>query len=89
MTEWSFKGDPGRHIGPTAQDFKAAFGLGADDTHIASLDVASVALVGVKQLHKMIAVRDAEITALKQRLAALEGMVSRVVAQQATQTAQR
>ncbi len=89
VTEWSFKGDPGRHIGPTAQDFKAAFGLGADDTHIASLDVASVAVVGVKQLHKMIAARDAEIAALKQRLAALEGMVSRVVAQQPMQTAQR
>ncbi len=89
VTEWSFKGDPVRHIGPTAQDFHAAFGLGGDDKHIAPKDVASVALVGVKELHTMIAVRDAEIAALKQRLAALEGMVSRVVAQQATQTAQR
>jgi hypothetical protein len=45
VTEWSFKGDPVRHIGPTAQDFKAAFDLGADDTHIATLDLASVAPV--------------------------------------------
>jgi uncharacterized small protein (DUF1192 family) len=103
VTEWSFKGDPVRHIGPTAQDFKAAFGLGPDETHITPLDIASVAVVGVKELHKMIEVRDAEIAeheaklaereaeiaALKQRLAVLEEMVSRIVAQQPTQTAQR
>jgi hypothetical protein len=89
VTEWSFKGDPVRHIGPTAQDFKAAFGLGPDDTHIASLDVASVAVVGVKALHKMLAVRDStitqqqtEIAELKQRLAALEAALNRVLAAQ-------
>jgi hypothetical protein len=90
VTEWSFKGDPVRHIGPTAQDFKAAFDLGADDTHIASLDVASVAVVGVKALHKMIEAREAtitqqqaEIAALKQRLAALEAREARLQALEA------
>jgi hypothetical protein len=89
VTEWSFKGDPVRHIGPTAQHFKAAFGLGADDTHIATLDLASVAVVGVKALHKMIAAREATITQqqtelaeLKQRLGALEAAFNRVLAAQ-------
>jgi hypothetical protein len=96
VTEWSFKGDPVRHIGPTAQDFKTAFGLGPDDTHIATLDLASVAVVGVKALHKMIEAREAtitqqqaEIAELRQRLGMLEGVVSDIVAQQITQTAQR
>jgi hypothetical protein len=90
VTEWSFKGDAVRHIGPTAQDFKAAFNLGADDTHIASLDLASVAVVGVKALHKMLAAREAtitqqqaEITALKQRFAALEAREARLQALEA------
>jgi hypothetical protein len=91
VTEWSFKRDPVRHIGPTAQDFKAAFGLGADDTHIASLDVASVAVLGVKVLHQMIeernaeiAKRDARVTVLEARLAELEATLARVLAAQRT-----
>jgi hypothetical protein len=90
VTEWSFKGDPVRHIGPMAQDFKAAFGLGADDKHIALKDVAGVALVGVQALHQMIEARDAqiveqqsEIAALKRRLAALEARDARVEALEA------
>jgi hypothetical protein len=68
-----------------AQDFHAAFGLGADERHIAPLDAASVALVGVQALHKMIAAREgtitrqeAEIARLKERLAALEAALNRV-----------
>ncbi len=93
VTAWSFKGDPVRHIGPSAQDSHAAFGLGADDKHLAPKDVASVALVGVKELNKTlekeIKTRDAEIAELRQRLAALEEMLTRVVAQQPMQAAQR
>ena len=43
---WSFKTeDPAvRHIGPMAQDFKAAFTVGSDDKRINSLDADGVAL---------------------------------------------
>jgi hypothetical protein len=35
IDEWSYKTEGGqRHLGPVAQDFYAAFGLGADDKHI-------------------------------------------------------
>ena len=35
ISEWSYKATPeDRHIGPMAQDFHEAFGLGPDDTQI-------------------------------------------------------
>ena len=34
IERWSYKGETVRHLGPMAQDFAAAFGLGADDRHI-------------------------------------------------------
>jgi predicted RNase H-like nuclease (RuvC/YqgF family) len=40
-----------RHLGPTAQDFHAAFGLGgADNTHIATVDADGVALAAAQAL---------------------------------------
>jgi hypothetical protein len=52
VTTWQYKGDEARHIGPMAQDFAAAFGLGNDDTHIAPSDVAGVSLVAVQALQR-------------------------------------
>ena len=52
VTEWSYKAQDGgiRHIGPTAQDFHAAFGLGEDPLRIGTLDADGVALAGVRAL---------------------------------------
>jgi uncharacterized coiled-coil protein SlyX len=53
VSTWTYNadGDEVRHMGPTAQDFHAAFGLnGTDDTHIATIDGDGVALAGVKAL---------------------------------------
>lgn len=63
---WSYKQDPSgvRHIGPTAEDFYAAFGLGADDKHIAINDSASVALVAVQGLYVLLQEREGEIRRL-------------------------
>lgn len=43
-------GDGRRYIGPMAQDFKAAFGLGDDDTRIAMNDIDAVSLASLKAL---------------------------------------
>lgn len=53
IATWQLKTDPVsvRHLGPMAQDFSAAFGLGADDRHIAPLDVASVSLAAIQALY--------------------------------------
>lgn len=42
--------DDGRHMGPMAEDFAAAFDLGDDDTHIATVDVDGVALAAIQGL---------------------------------------
>jgi Chaperone of endosialidase len=74
VTEWSYDAqDAGvRHIGPTAQDFHAAFGLGEDPLRIGTLDADGVALAGVKAVEtRTRALRD-EQEALRRRVAALE-----------------
>lgn len=51
---WSYKADDAavRHIGPVAQDFKAAFGLGADDKTISTVDADGVALAAIQALYQ-------------------------------------
>ena len=67
VREWSYKAQDAtiRHIGPTAQDFHAAFGLGEDPLRIGTLDADGVALAGVKAV-------EARTRHLAERLAAFE-----------------
>jgi len=52
IERWSYKSERGvRHVGPMAQDFYAAFGVGEDDKHITSIDEEGVALAAIKALH--------------------------------------
>ncbi|MFZ6027673.1 MAG: tail fiber domain-containing protein [Chloroflexota bacterium] len=61
-----------RHIGPMAQDFYAAFGVGEDERHIATIDADGVALAAIQGLNELVDEKDARIAALEARLAALE-----------------
>ena len=74
VPSWNYRGAPAaeRHIGPVAEDFHAAFGLGASERYIAPTDMAGVALASVKALQEQVKVRDAEIEKLEARLRALE-----------------
>jgi hypothetical protein len=74
ITNWNYKTDPAsvRHIGPMAQDFKAAFGLnGEDDTHINSLDAQGVALAAIQGLYRLVQEKDARIQGLEAQNQAL------------------
>ena len=97
VMEWSYIDAPKqRHVGPMAQDFHAAFGLGRDNKHIATLDTSGVALLGIKALveenhrmaeesHRMAQESDRiaeENQDLRQRLELLENIVSGVIEQQ-------
>ncbi|ADH65158.1 hypothetical protein Mesil_3344 (plasmid) [Allomeiothermus silvanus DSM 9946] len=72
--EWSYRAQgPGvRHLGPTAQDFKAAFGLGEDDRHISTVDADGVALAAIQALHRENQELKVRLQALEARLAGLE-----------------
>lgn len=61
-----------RHLGPTAQDFKAAFGLGESTTTIGTLDADGVALAAIQGLNQKLEETRAENAELKQRLERLE-----------------
>ncbi|MBP7777428.1 MAG: tail fiber domain-containing protein [Acidobacteria bacterium] len=52
VREWSYKaqGAAVRHMGPTAQDFHAAFGLGEDPLRISTIDADGVALAATRAL---------------------------------------
>src|SRR5207245_2032025 len=53
ISRWNFKGDRAApHIGPMAQDFHAAFGLGEHDKHIATVAAAGVALAAIQALNQ-------------------------------------
>jgi hypothetical protein len=55
ISEWNYKVADGiRHLGPMAQDFQAAFGLGADDRHIATVDADGVALAAIQGLNEKV-----------------------------------
>jgi hypothetical protein len=53
LRNWSYTNRPGvKHVGPMAQDFHAAFGLGEDDKHIATVDADGVALAAIQGLNQ-------------------------------------
>ena len=74
VTEWSYKEQDAaiRHIGPTAQDFHAAFGLGQDPLRIGTLDADGVALAGVRALEARSQEMREQHDALRQRVVELE-----------------
>ncbi len=78
LSSWSYRHDDteARHLGPMAQDFRAAFALGADERHIAPMDVSGVTLVAVQQLNSRILELESLVGALSARLEALEAAQS-------------
>ena len=87
IERWSFRGAPGvTHIGPVAQDFYEAFGLGTSDTTIGHMDASGISLRAIQALEARsreqndALVRENEI--LKTELAALRERLSQLEARQ-------
>jgi trimeric autotransporter adhesin len=72
VTSWQFIGTNRRHIGPMAQDFRSAFGLGADDKNITTSDVSGVALAAIQGLNQKLEAEKAKNKAKAAEIAALK-----------------
>lgn len=90
VVKWNAKGQDPRvkHLGPMAQDFYAAFGLGDDDKSISTIDLDGVALVSIQALYEMLEAHDArfetqqrEIEALRARNTSFEARLKALEAQ--------
>ena len=79
---WRFKTEAAevRHIGPMAQDFRAAFRVGHNDTTIHSVDADGVALAAIQGLHQLVQEKDAKIDAQTRELENLRERLSRIEA---------
>lgn len=83
IREWNYKAQDAaiRHVGPTAQDFHAAFGLGEDPLRISTIDADGIALAGVSALARENAVLKADLAALRAELASLRSALTGVAPQ--------
>jgi trimeric autotransporter adhesin len=74
---WNYRAqDPAtRHLGPVAQDFHSAFGLGNNPRRIATVDADGVALAAIQglnlKLETELEARDRELKQLRQEMATL------------------
>ena len=80
ISEGSYIGNPEvRHVGPMAQDFHAAFGLGEDARRISARDMAGVSLASIQALNRKLeqenqGLRD-ELTELREQLSLIRTLV--------------
>lgn len=78
VSRWNYRTQPStvRHLGPTAQDFRAAFGVGDSDTGISSVDADGVALAAIQGLNQKLEEKNA---ALEKEVAELKALVKTLV----------
>lgn len=78
ISTWNYTTqDPGIvHMGPTAQDFYAAFGLGEDPTHLSSIDPDGVALAAIQGLYERSQAQAARIDTLEAENASLRASLA-------------
>jgi hypothetical protein len=75
VMRWVYRDSPeeGPHLGPIAEDFHAAFGLGADSRTISTVDASGVALAAIQGLNQRL---EEENEALRQQNAAQDQAIS-------------
>src|SRR5262249_51272218 len=90
MESWSYKTEVGkpRHVGPMAQDFYAAFGLGSSDKAINEIDLNGISMTAIQALEqrtdelkaktKEVEALSAETAQLKRQLADTNARLERL-----------
>jgi hypothetical protein len=73
ISTWTYDTEPDgvRHMGPMAQDFRAAFGLGDGDRHYHAVDAHGVALAAIQALEAQAREQRRRIEALERQNRAL------------------
>jgi hypothetical protein len=82
VREWNYKAQDStvRHVGPSAQDFYAAFKLASSDTTITTTDIDGIALLAIQALERRtneLRERTREIEVLRHELAELRAELLR------------
>jgi hypothetical protein len=91
ITQWHYQWEDQStmpHIGPMAQDFKAAFYPGRDDKSITTQEADGVALAAIQglnqKLEEQLRQKDAELQAQQRQIAELQTLVGRLAGQRAS-----
>lgn len=81
ISTWSYtsgKDGHARHIGPMAQDFAAAFQVGASDRYIFQIDADGVSLAAIQALDDKVETLESENQQLRATLAELEARLEKL-----------
>jgi len=86
---WNYKAQAPsiRHMGPMAQDFRAAFRVGEDDKHITTVDADGVTMAAIQGLYAMIQEVKQKDATLERRLGQKEAELGQVKQQVRSQQA--
>lgn len=78
IQRWRYRNTSDWHVGPTAEDFHAAFHLGPGPTTISTVDADGIGLLAVQALERRTAELREENAALRAELTALRSLVDRL-----------
>ncbi len=80
ITRWKYRTESEgvEHIGPTAQDFFRAFGVGDSERTIGTVDASGVAMAAIQGLHALVKAQRTEIERLRADRDALEARLQRL-----------
>ena len=86
ITQWNLKsqGASTLHIGPMAQDFYAAFGLGESERHISTIDADGIALLSIQALYQIVLEKDQMLAEQSQQIEQLSQQVNELQIRLAT-----
>jgi hypothetical protein len=74
VSRWRYRTEHGvEHVGPMAQDFHRAFGLGPDERSITAIDADGVAFAAIQGLNAKL---EAEVIALRAELAEIRALLA-------------
>jgi hypothetical protein len=84
VSTWEYRDRPGQqHLGPMAQDFHAAFGLGNDDTSISTVDASGVGLASIKALEARNRELESEVGDLREEVDQMRALLMQLLPQTA------